>query len=134
LSGVYKRNRSLSSCQFYMGSVKVRAEVIRLSASNAIPKSQRFTFVQPMCMSARDAVYNIVRSNAFYPNTDENVYWRKYYLTLAIADLNMLLQDMQCLLVSGSNVSPSRLERIVEMIDDEVVLLKATRNKVKKVR
>ena len=76
-------------------------------------------------------MFNIVKSDAFYPNSAENVAARKRFLTLAVADCEQLYQDMQCMLAMGLPVKVSRLDCVSEMIDREIKLLKGARNGVK---
>lgn len=98
MSGVPERLRNLSEREFYNNAIELRVEVLGIITSSAIPKSQRFTFAVPMAETARSVVYNIVKSEAFYPNTPENVAARKRYLTLAVADCEQLYQDAQAYL------------------------------------
>ena len=98
MSGVYMRNRNLSSFEYFNTAVAIRNDVTRLVTSRDVPKSYRFIFAVPMAETARSVVFNLVKADAFYPNTPRNVDERKRYMTLALADLNQLYQDMQSLL------------------------------------
>ena len=90
MSGVYVRNRNLSTFEYFNTAVSIRNEVTRLVTSGAVPKSYRFIFAVPMAETARSVVFNLVKADAFYPNTQRNVEERKHYMTLALADLNQL--------------------------------------------
>ena len=105
--------------------------VTQLVTSSAVPKSYRFVFAVPMAETARSLVFNLEKSDAFYPNTERNVSERKHYMTLAIADCEQLYQDVQCLLSLGLPVSVSRFETIAESLDTEIKLIKGARNGVK---
>lgn len=132
LSGVHQRNRQISEYEFYHKAVSIRVEVTKLMASQSVvPKSYRFLLSVPTVETARSAVYNITRANAFYPNNSHNALERRKYLTLAIADCEQLLQDFQCLLDLGLSVNANRFQAIVEDIDAEVGLLKGARKNVK---
>ena len=131
LSGVYVRNRNLSSFEYFNTAVAIRNEVTRLVTSGAVPKSYRFIFAVPMAETARSVVFNLVKADAFYPNTPRNVEERKHYMTLALADLNQLYQDLQCLLAMNLPVKVTRFEEISESIENDIKLIKGARAGVK---
>ena len=131
LSGVYVRNRNLSSFEYFNTAVSIRNEVTRLVTSGAVPKSYRFIFAVPMAETARSVVFNLVKADAFYPNTARNVEERKHYMTLALADLNQLYQDLQCLLSMNLPVKVARFEEISESIENDIKLIKGARAGVK---
>lgn len=135
MSGVPERLRSLSACEFYNTAIELRVEVLGLITSSAIPKSQRFTFAVPMAETARGVVYNIVKGQAFYPNSPENVAARKRYYTLAIADCEQLYQDAQAYLETyrrkGDAQHVGAFERMAELVDTEIKLLQGARKGVK---
>lgn len=108
MSGVYMRNRNLSSFEYFNTAVAIRNDVTRLVTSRDVPKSYRFIFAVPMAETARSVVFNLVKADAFYPNTARNVDERKRYMTLALADLNQLYQDMQSLLTMGLPIKAAR--------------------------
>ena len=114
MSGVYVRNRNLSSFEYFNTAVSIRNDVTRLVASSAVPKSYRFILAVPMAETARSLVFNLVKADAFYPNTARNVEERKHYMTLAIADLQQLYQDLQCLMAMNLPVKVARFEAISE--------------------
>ena len=131
MSGVYMRNRNLSSFEYFNTAVAIRNDVTRLVASRDVPKSYRFIFAVPMAETARSVVFNLVKADAFYPNTARNVDERKRYMTLALADLNQLYQDMQSLLTMGLPIKAARLEGILDRIDSDIKLIKGARAGVK---
>ena len=135
MSGVPERLRNLSSYEFYNTAIELRVEVLSIITSSAIPKSRRFTFAVPMAETARSVVYNIVRGYAFYPNNMDNVAARKRYYTLAIADCEQLYQDAQAYLEvyrrKGDDQHAKAFERMTELVDREIALLKGTRDRVK---
>ena len=77
-----------------------------------------------MAETARSVVYNIVKSEAFYPNTAENVAARKRYLTLAVADCEQLYQDAQAYLEvcrrKGDMQHARAFERMAGLVDSEI--------------
>lgn len=125
------RNRNLSSFEYFNTAVAVRNDVTRLVTSRDVPKSYRFIFAVPMAETARSVVFNLVKADAFYPNTARNVDERKRYMTLALADLNQLYQDMQSLLTMGLPIKAARLEGILDRIDSDIKLIKGARAGVK---
>ena len=131
MSGVYMRNRNLSSFEYFNTAVAIRNDVTRLVTSRDVPKSYRFIFAVPMAETARSVVFNLVKADAFYPNAPRNVDERKRYMTLALADLNQLYQDMQSLLAMGLPIKAARLEGILDRIDSDIKLIKGTRTGVK---
>ena len=131
MSGVYMRNRNLSSFEYFNTAVAIRNDVTRLVTSRDVPKSYRFIFAVPMAEAARSVVFNLVKADAFYPNTARNVDERKRYMTLALADLNQLYQDMQSLLTMGLPIKAARLEGILDRIDSDIKLIKGARAGVK---
>jgi len=134
MSGVPERLRNLSDHEFYNTAIELRLEVLSVISSSAIPKSQRFTVAVPMAQTARGVVYNIVKADAFYPNTAENVAARKRYLTLAIADCEQLYQDSQAYLENdrrkGNGQHAGAFERMAGLVDTEIKLLKGARKGV----
>lgn len=125
------RNRNLSSFEHFNTAVAIRNDVTRLVTSRDVPKSYRFIFAVPMAETARSVVFNLVKADAFYPNTVRNVDERKRYMTLALADLNQLYQDMQSLLTMGLPIKAARLEGILDRIDSDIKLIKGARAGVK---
>lgn len=125
------RNRNLSSFEYFNTAVAVRNDVTRLVTSRDVPKSYHFIFAVPMAETARSVVFNLVKADAFYPNTARNVDERKRYMTLALADLNQLYQDMQSLLTMGLPIKAARLEGILDRIDSDIKLIKGARAGVK---
>ena len=125
------RNRNLSSFEYFNTAVAIRNDVTRLVTSRDVPKSYRFIFAVPMAETARSVVFNLVKADAFYPNTLRNVDERKRYMTLALADLNQLYQDMQSLLTMGLPIKAARLEGILDRIDSDIKLIKGARAGVK---
>ena len=129
---VYQRNRHVSEYAFFHKALEIRVEVNRLMCQeSAVPKRYRLTNAVPTIETARSIVYNINRADAFYPNTAANVIERRKYLTLAIADCEQLCLDMQCLMQLGLPGSVSRFEKLVDMVDEEIGLLKGARKNVK---
>ena len=131
MSGVYARNRNLSSFEYFSNAIAIRTAVTQLVTSSAVPKSYRFVLAVPMAETARSLVFNLVKSDAFYPNNERNVAERKHYMTLAVADCEQLYQDIQCLLSLGLPVSASRFEALAESLDAEINLIKGARKGVK---
>lgn len=131
MSGVYMRNRNLSSFEYFNTAVAIRNDVTRLVTSRDVPKSYRFIFAVPMAETARSVVFNLVKADAFYPNTARNVDERKRYMTLALADLNQLYQDIQSILTMGLPIKAARLEGILDRIDSDIKLIKGARAGVK---
>lgn len=125
------RNRNLSSFEYFNTAVAIRNDVTRLVTSRDVPKSYRFIFAVPMAETARSVVFNLVKADAFYPNTARNVDERKRYMTLALADLNQLYQDMQSLLTMGLPIKAARLEGILDRTDSDIKLIKGARAGVK---
>ena len=125
------RNRNLSSFEYFNTAVAIRNDVTRLVTSRDVPKSYRFIFAVPMAETARSVVFNLVKADAFYPNAARNVDERKRYMTLALADLNQLYQDMQSLLTMGLPIKAARLEGILDRIDSDIKLIKGARAGVK---
>lgn len=125
------RNRNLSSYEYFNTAVAIRNDVTRLVTSRDVPKSYRFIFAVPMAETARSVVFNLVKADAFYPNSARNVDERKRYMTLALADLNQLYQDLQSLMTMGLPIKAARFEGILDRIDSDVKLIKGARAGVK---
>ena len=131
MSGVYTRNRHLSAHKYFTLALEIRAEITKKVTTKQLPKSYRFVFAVPMAETARSLVMNLVKADAFYPNTARNVDERKRFMTLAIADCNQLLQDLQCLKSLNSNISLSWFETLIQDVDDDIKLIKGARSGVK---
>ena len=143
MSNVYARKRSVSDFEFYSLALSIKVEVNRIALKEkVIPKRYRFTNAMPLIEMARSCVYNINRADQFYPNSSANVLERRKYLSLAIADVEMLCIELQTLIDMGRPDDPSKppainaidiskLEPIVEMAEREIALLKGARKNVK---
>ena len=130
MSTVLARYRDLSNYEYFTTSVRIRKEITALVTSSALPKSYRFVFSVPMAETARSIVHNLVTANAFYPNTEHNVCQRRHYMTLAVADCEQIMQDLQCLIELGI-VKVSRCERMAEDVETAIKLIKGARKGVK---
>ena len=130
MSTVLERYRDISSFEYFNTALRVRRDVTALVTSAAFPKSYRFVLAVPMAETARSLVYNLVTANAFYPNTDHNVTQRRHYMTLAVADCEQLLQDLQCVIDLGV-VKVSRCARVADDVETAAKLIKGARKGVK---
>ena len=130
MSTVLARYRDLSNYEYFTTAVSIRKEITALVTSSALPKSYRFVFAVPMAETARSIVHNLVTANAFYPNTEHNVCQRRHYMTLAVADCEQIMQDLQCLIELGI-VKVSRCERMAEDVETAIKLIKGARKGVK---
>ncbi len=130
MSTVLARYRDLSNFEYFNTSLRVRKEITALVTSAAMPKSYRFIYAVPMAETARSIIYNLVTANAFYPNSEHNVCQRKHYMTLALADCEQLLQDLQCLIDLGV-VKVSRCMRVAADVENAAKLIKGARKGVK---
>lgn len=130
MSTVLERYRDISNFEYFNHATKVRKEITALVTSAAFPKSYRFILAVPMAETARSLVRNLVTANAFYPNTEHNVTQRRHYMTLAVADCEQLLQDLQCVIDLGV-VKVSRCARLAEDVETTEKLVKGARKGVK---
>ena len=73
MSGVYARNRHLSAQKYFALALEIRAEITKKVTTKQLPKSYRFVFAVPMAETARSLVMNLVKADAFYPNTARNI-------------------------------------------------------------
>lgn len=132
MSGVYRRNREVSEYKFFTQAIAIRVEVNKLMASSSVvPKAYRLLNAVPTVETARSIVYNVNRADCFYPNSSFNALERKRYLTLAIADCEQLMLDMQCLMDIGLPVNANRFEGLAAMVEEEIRLLKGARKNVR---
>lgn len=132
MSGVYQRYRSVSEYRFYTLALSIRTEVNKLMASSSVvPKSYRLLNAVPTVATARSVVCNINRADSFYPNTSYNALRRREFLTLAAADCEQLMLDMQNLLDMGLPVNANRFEALANMVEEEIKLLKSARKNVR---
>ena len=132
MSGVYQRKRTVSEYRFYTVAIAIRVEVNKLMASsNVVPTAYRLLNAVPTVETARSVVYNINRADSFYPSSSFNALERKRYLTLAIADCEQLMLDMQCLMDMGLPVNANRFEALADMVEEEIGLLKGARKNVR---
>lgn len=133
---VPQRLRNLSSLEFYHTAVQIRAQIIHLTHSQAIPKSLRGAFTAPMCETARDMINYIIQADHFYPNTEEHVQRRKDCYALAEACVDTLSQDMQTLFCYQkkyqiTKVNVNSILKILQLCDEETKLLRSVRKNVK---
>ncbi len=130
MGGVPESKRSESKTKFMPNAQAIWDEVERIQSSK-VTKAYRFTLSVPMVETARRCVYNINRADKFYPNTTINVIERRKYLTLAMADAEQLFLDLQHAKRVGIGIKDSRLDNLLDMVEDEMRLLKSARNNVK---
>jgi hypothetical protein len=128
MSGVYQRNREVSEYKFFTQAIAIRVEVNKLMASSSVvPKAYRLLNAVPTVETARSIVYNVNRADCFYPNSSFNALERKRYLTLAIADCEQLMLDMQCLMVVVKPCRDSitrerrKLKKMARMVADGIM-------------
>ena len=132
MSNVYQRKRSISEYEFFNTALKVKVEANRIALNESIiPKRYRLTNGLPLVDMARSAVYNINRADQFYPNSSFNVLQRRKYLSLAIADCEQLCLELQSLLEMGRPIDVAKLEPLIDLVEQEVALLKGARKNVK---
>lgn len=77
-------------------------------------------------------VMNITQSNTIYPTCEEEYYDRRKYQNHAIANCEQLLQEMQYI-ISIIQVDANKYLKYVDMIDEEVKLLKGWRKSDNKI-
>lgn len=140
---VYKRNRHVSEYEFFHKALEIRVQVNMLMVNErVVPKRYRLTNGVPTIETARSIVYNINRADEFYPSSPGNVAERRKYLTLAIADCEQIMLDLQCYIqvrerqAAGSPMSDGfpgkeRIEELVSQVDEEIGLLKGARKNVR---
>lgn len=141
---VYKRNRHVSEYEFFHKALEIRVQVNMLMVNEkVVPKRYRLTNGVPTIETARSIVYNINRADSFYPSSPDNVMQRRRYLTLAIADCEQIMLDLQCYIqvrerqAAGSPVEAAgfpgkeRIEELVQEVDEEIGLLKGARKNVR---
>ena len=116
MSQVLRRNRSNSPLKYIEMARQIRNEATRLATSRQIPKSYRFIFSTPLAMTARDLVDHAFRASREYPNTARGVIYRKQYLSLAIGDCDLLLQDMQTIREIGIGINLNFVDNLVGKI------------------
>lgn len=136
LMAVPTRLRNLSTLEYYRTAIDLRARIINLTQSQAIPKSLRGAFSVPMCNTARDMVSYIVKADHYFPNTEEHVQLRKDCYAAAEACVDMLAQDLQTLFEHQrkyriTKVKVKSILEILRVCDQETKLLKGTRKNVK---
>nr|UVX44804.1 MAG: 23S rRNA-intervening sequence protein [Bacteriophage sp.]UWH96143.1 MAG: 23S rRNA-intervening sequence protein [Bacteriophage sp.] len=128
MSGVFEKDRSESELDYFELARKIWAEVVRLVRNEKdVPKSYRFLIGVPTAETARSMVANINRAYHFYPSSSFNVLERRRYLTLAIADCEQLLLDMQCMKDVGLPINVNRLENLIKMAEAEIGKLQSKR-------
>ena len=121
MSGVFEKDRSESELDYFELARKIWAEVVRLVRNEKdVPKSYRFLIGVPTAETARSMVANINRAYHFYPSSSFNVLERRRYLTLAIADCEQILLDMQCMKDVGLPINVNRLENLIKMAEAEI--------------
>ena len=136
LMTVSKRLRTLSSLEFYHNAVQIRADIITLAQSEAIPKSLRSVFSNPMCNTIRDAIHKINMGSAIVPSNKDLVKKRKQYYFEALCLISQIQEDLQVLAAHQkryviTKLNIRRIYEIAEKCTKEIALLTAARKKVK---
>ena len=141
MSGVYARRRKLSEYEFVANARKIKVEVNRLVLNEKyVPKRYRFTNAVPAIDAARGITRNLNMSARFYPNTAANVIERRKHLSLALAECDNLMDELQDMIDLGLGLKdalrcdgdqPNRLEALVEMVDREISLITGAKKNVR---
>ena len=132
MSGVYQRNREVSEYKFFTQAIAIRVEVNKLMAS-LLSSAQGLQAAERGADRGDGAQHRVQRQprRLLYPNSSFNALERKRYLTLAIADCEQLMLDMQCLMDIGLPVNANRFEELAAMVEEEIRLLKGARKNVR---
>ncbi len=136
LMAVSKRLRTLSSLEFYHNAVQIRADIIAFTQSEAIPKSLRGVFSNPMCNTIREAVHKINMGSAIIPSNKDLAKKRKQCYFEALCLISQIQEDLQVLAAHQkrygiTKVNIRKIYEIAEKCTKEIVLLTAARKKVK---
>ncbi len=135
MSNVYKRNRKQNSKEHIALARKLRQEVTRLMKDESVcPKRSTFYIGQPCAHSARNVVAHLMRAEEFYPASVHGVIWRKHYLSQAIAECNMLEQDLQLLKEINEGLPVDKFREAARLISELRPMLKAKRKGVRKTK
>lgn len=129
MSGVFERNRDMSKVEWVWCAREIRHEVDRLARSEkVIPKSLRFSHGLRLCDHAAGLVSAVRSAYLRYPNTATGVIERKRYLQEALDECWMIVEDLQNLKDEGFPVNLNDTDRVVDLLDHEVSLLRSWKN------
>lgn len=133
MSSVPVGKRQLSTREFYKRSVELRLEIGRIMHNEKIiPKRYRMTDAVHTIETARQVIDHLVRANEYYPNTEHNAEKRKDYLTEAIADIRVIMEDLHYYIeLRNKEIDVNRLMRAVELSSECIALIKGARKNVK---
>lgn len=142
---VLASKRGISDMEFYKNAVEIRNEVTDLLLRNFGIKNLKESsdnvqwYINDvrafMMKTVRDMIINIVRANNIYVYTTLDHDLKRAYQNLAINAVYTLYEEFANAFMRVQNIKlHKRCEYFLEMLEKELVLLKAWRKKNKKVK
>lgn len=126
---VLKSNRSVSSLEFLNKAYDLQVEVVKLAVK--IPKRYTFYISQNLVKLATSCHENVKGANSIYPVNNEEVQIRRNKFNEAVCDLYNLLSQLS--ITKGiTEIPKNKLIKILELIDEEIKLIKGIKKKDKK--
>ncbi len=126
MSGVYARNREETKIAFYYNAMELQKELtLYCMKEKYIPKKWRYAIGYNLISKLDELVDNITYANSIYPTNENELELRRHYQTLAICNCfqiqNKIVRMERCI----ETVKIEHLEKTIDLLSHEVVLLKA---------
>lgn len=125
MSGVYKRLRKETEMQFLINGLELQVEITKfVMKEKFVPKKWRIIIAQGIIAKVDEMVDNMTFANSIYPTSEQEFVLRRKYQTMAICNCyqlhNKIVRMEKCL----DSVKIENLSKIIELLNQVVVLLK----------
>lgn len=132
MSNVYTRNRKVTGYEYYDVCTELLIELRRVTCnSNIFPKRCLYTDVVPLIVLFKKMRSNIEEAYSRFPTDEHNLAIRKEYIQRAIdagEDLNGMIQDI---VYTIDTVTPERMEKTGQLLQQELGLLRGLKRNAK---
>lgn len=126
MSNVYKRLRGETDTQFIINALDLQALLTQYCAKEKfVPKKYRLLIGVPIINKVDELVDNITFANSIYPTNESELQQRKEYQVKAIANCFQLQNYIVKLEKTIDSVTITSLEKIIDLLCNELNLLKA---------
>ena len=131
---VPKRKRGLSEFEFWQNGKQIAVEVFRIVHNeNMFPKRYRLYGLKVLDR-ALDLMDDLTEADEHYPSSPNSAAMRRECLTRAISDTREVMRLLQVYKEARASEAPKvqgAMERLADMCDREIALLKGARKAVR---
>ena len=131
MSNVYKRLRGKTDTQFIVNALELQTLITQYCVKEKfVPKKYRLLIGVPLINKVDEMVDNITFANAIYVTNERESEKRKEYQVKAISNCYQLQNYIIKLEKTIDSVTISSLDKIIDLLCNELNLLKAWKNQI----